>query len=61
MTDHPGDRSFVMLRVLRRKQPKQVSNPHRIMSGGAMAVLGGIIRGTKRIVRHLHVRTSLDP
>ena len=24
--DHPGDHSFVMLRVLRRKQPKQVSN-----------------------------------
>ena len=23
--EHPGDRSFVMLRVLRRKQPKQVS------------------------------------
>ena len=25
MIEHPGDHSFVMLRVLRRKQPKQVS------------------------------------
>ena len=25
MIDHPGDHSFVMLRVLRRKQPKQVN------------------------------------
>ena len=31
MTEHPGDHSFVMLRVLRRKQVSKLNLDHDVM------------------------------